>query len=161
MKRIAPEHIVAVTLVLILSVFAIWSDMSQPAHDDHPSFESELDAAMVPTPGVYGSPVQDLRAEYAAAYHRARVEKLKQVDHCEACGIKSSLETHHVISVDRIFHERLNPELVGDVNNLIVLHRGTDGGCHRKYGHPDGWDKSNPNVRKDAAAAYAARRGRR
>ena len=156
MKRIAPEHIFALSLVLILSVFAIWADM-QPVHDDHPSFEADLDAAMVQQPGVYGSPVQDLRAEYAAAYHRARVEKLRQVDHCEACGIKSSLETHHVISVKRIFSEGLDPKLVGDVGNLIVLHRGTDGGCHRRYGHPNGWGESNPNVRRDAAAALRAK----
>lgn len=147
------ENTIALLICGVVAVICIAVDQYQPAHDDHPSFESELDAAMVPTPGVYGSPVQDLRAEYAAAYHRARVQKLSEIDHCEACGTKAALETHHVISVDRVFHEGLSPKLIGDPKNLIVLCRTNGTGCHKRYGHPDGWDTSNPNVRRDAARA--------
>lgn len=155
MKR--PENIFALSLVLILASFAIYTDMQPAVRDDHPSIEAEIDAAMVTQPGVYGSPVQDLRAEYAAAYHRARVAKLKEIDHCEACGTTAALECHHVISVDRIFHEGLDPKLIGDESNLIVLCRTNGAGCHKAYGHPDGWGKSNPRVRQDAERASKTR----
>lgn len=141
--------------------------------EDHPTIEQELDAAMADnaTPIKYsavGSPAQDLRAKYAAAYDHARKLKLSKVDHCEACGKTAAelkrtgqwLETHHVVSVQRIFQEGLDPALIGDPENLIVLHRDVHGGCHLCYGHdedgPSGpkrpsWSTSNPNVRMDAA----------
>lgn len=142
---------------------------------EHPSFEDEIDAAIASMPvppeelnptndrGVFGSPVQDLRKEYASKYNTARKHKLAEIDHCEACGITAKqlakrgehLETHHVISVDRIFHEKLDHKLIYDPANLIVLDRPH----HFTIGHdPDGpegpqhpsWKVSNPHVRRDA-----------
>ena len=65
--------------------------------------------------------------------------------------------------MERIWQEKLDPELIGDVGNLIVLCRGKGGGCHFRVGHdPDGpgprqpnFAESNPNVRRDAAKLLA------
>lgn len=137
----------------------------------HPTFEQELDEAIGPpqevSSGNVASGAQDLRHERVSAYDKARKEKLQTVHLCEACGrtkeqlakIGAHLETHHVISVSRIFSESRDPELVADVNNLIVLCRGgSSKECHFRIGHdPDGdgpekpsWSVSNPNVRRDA-----------
>lgn len=135
------------------------------ATDDHPSIEQEIASA---TAGMVGSPVQDLRAEYASAYRRVRAKKLDVVSHCEGCGISAEelaqdggeLQTHHVTSVEEIFHKHLDPELISDPDNLIVLCRNGGCECHFHLGHdPDGpsgpaspsWSKSNPNVRRDCA----------
>lgn len=139
-----------------------------PTLADHPSIEEEIaDATRMPA-GVYGSPAQDLRAEWMTAYHRGQKIKHAECDHCEACGITEEkakeqggeLNDHHVVSVKRIFTEGLDPALIGDPKNLIRLCRNCGGECHFRIGHdPDGpndprkptWSESNPNVRRDAA----------
>ncbi len=126
-----------------------------PTLADHPSIEDEIaDATRMPA-GVVGSPVQDLRAEYASKYHRAHLIKVAEVGHCEGCGVPKvvleadghHLETHHEISVKRIFDEGLDHSLIYDPANFCVFCRT----CHHDFGHPNGWGNSNPNVRRDAA----------
>ena len=91
------------------------------------------------------------RDEWMSKFRTARKHKLETHPLCEACGDTAEeaghLEAHHVISVKRIVEEKLNPELQWDVGNLIVLCRDD----HHECGHPDGWAKSNPNVRTEAA----------
>jgi len=139
MKRIAPEHIVVLSLVLILSVFAIWSDMAQPVADVMP--ESEI-AEHVES-HVYGS------SERSGHWPTVRAAYLAEHPTCEACGSADDLNVHHVAP----FH--LRPELELDPTNLITLCREH----HFSIGHdPDGpgplrpnWKAANPNVRRDAA----------
>jgi hypothetical protein len=111
---------------------------------------------------------EELRKQWESAYRRAQQAKYTTVHACEGCGMTNGrlspdghLETHHVISVLRIFNERLNPALIGDPDNLIVLCRGGRYDCHITIGHdPDGpsgpespnTHQSNPRVRQDAAA---------
>jgi len=138
---------------------------------EHPTIEQELEIFDAPLlePGVVGSPAQDLRHEFAAKYEAARKLKLQHQASCEACGkspaqlatIGGHLETHHVISVERIYNENLDDGLISDPANLIVLCRGGKSSeCHFNIGHdPDGpwkpltpsWRVSNTNVRRDAA----------
>lgn len=143
-----------------------------PIPDSHPTILMELEC-FTPVelePGKVGSGAQDLRHEYASKYNASRRAKLKSQPSCEACGLdkeqlarkEAHLETHHVISVQRIYDENLNESLIWDPDNLIVLCRG--GTCdedHFRLGHdPDGpkgpktpaWAVSNPNVRQDAAS---------
>jgi len=145
---------------------------SSPVVGEHPTILTELECfapvQVEDEPGKVGSPAQDLRYEYASEYDKARKEKLKTHTTCEACGLTKEqlakkgahLETHHVISVQRIYSEGLDTGLISDPDNLIVLCRG--GTCdedHFHLGHdPDGpkgpkppsWAVSNPDVRKDA-----------
>lgn len=134
--------------VLVMCSVAYFSQIDDVSIPEHPSFESELDAAMTLPVGYASSPAQDLRAKYHAAYERARKIKLAKIGYCEACGKKSHLECHHVISVERIFNEGLDPELIGDPANLIVLDREH----HFEIGHLRNFSTSNPHVRRDAAA---------
>ena len=94
------------------------------------------------------------RDEWMGKFRTARKHKLETHPLCEACGDSAEeaghLEAHHVISVKRIVEEKLNPELQWDINNLIVLCRTH----HHDCGHPDGWARSNPNVRRDAAKRF-------
>ena len=144
--------------------------IASAADDEHDSIEAELDAAMGPADGLVGSGATDLRAEYAASYKRARKLKLAEIDHCEACGrtsqqlakLNAHLECHHVLSVKRIFAEGLDPKLIGDTANLVVLCRNGAGGTgpndHIQIGHLGRTTESNPNVRADAAKMLAKTR---
>lgn len=58
----------------------------EPQFGEPLSIEDELAAVL----GM-GSPVQDLRGEYAAAYHRAHLEAIQEVGRCEGCGITKGL----------------------------------------------------------------------
>lgn len=127
---------------------------------DHPDIEDEIEQAMQAAPfTTYGSPVQDLRKEYASAYRTAHHKALKRSPRCEACGITAEeladgdhLDTHHKISVKRIFEEGLDHSLISDPDNLIVLCRQRGKGCHWIFGHyGKSWADSNPNVVRDAA----------
>ena len=97
------------------------------------------------------------RAAWANDFRKARAALLRTNPLCEACGVSAEevgpLNAHHVISVKRIVEEKLDPKLQWDVDNLIILCRGGRD-CHHQYGHPEGWAKSNPNVRADAAKAF-------
>ena len=134
---------------------------------DHPSIEAEIAAETRMPAGVVGSPVQDLRAEYASDYRRGQKIKHAECDHCEGCGITEAeakeqggqLNDHHKKSVKRIFQEGLPTSLIGDPKNLIRLCRNCGDECHFRIGHdpdgPDGplkptWSESNPNVERDA-----------
>lgn len=94
------------------------------------------------------------RDEWMGKFRTARKHKLESHPLCEACGDTADeaghLEAHHVISVKRIEEEKLDPSLKWDVNNFIILCRTH----HHDCGHPDGWSKSNPNVRRDAAKTF-------
>lgn len=148
----------------------------------HVDIETELAEAIPDLPvGVVAAGArtpEELRAQFATDYDHGRKEKLSEVNYCEACGktelqLKkldpaAHLETHHVDSVKRIFKERLPTSLIGDPKNMIVLCRTKGGGHHFLIGHdPDGpgpatpnFQESNPNVRRDAAAALRkARKG--
>ena len=141
----------------------------EPQFGEPLSIEDELAAVL----GM-GSPVQDLRAEYASAYHRAHLEAIREVGRCEGCGITSEelkqhggeLNTHHEISVERIFQEKLNPGLIGDRKNLIVLCRNGGDECHFLIGHDDdgpagrgpSWARSNRHVRRDASEHLARKK---
>lgn len=122
----------------------------------------------MPVPQGLASPAEDLRHQFIAKYNRTRRQILKAITACEACGLTTTeltkllahLETHHVVSVERIFSESLPTTLLYDPKNLIVLCRGgTCKECHFNLGHDvDGkgpkrpsWKVSNPNVRQDAA----------
>ena len=103
-------------------------------------------------PGIVGAlPPRD---EWMGKFRTARKHKLETNPLCEACGDTADeaghLEAHHVISVKRIEEEKLDPSLKLDVNNFIILCRTH----HHDCGHPDGWSKSNPNVRRDAAKMF-------
>ena len=105
------------------------------------------------TDGVVGAlPPRD---EWLGKFRSARKHLIEAHPLCEACGGHpedvGALEAHHVISVKRIEEEKLEPSLKWDMNNLIMLCRTH----HHDCGHPDGWAKSNPNVRKDAAKVFS------
>jgi len=137
----------------------------EPEFGEPLSIEDELATVL----GM-GSPVQDLRGEYAAAYHRAHLEAIQEVGRCEGCGITAEelkkqggeLNTHHAISVERIFNEGLDPALVGDRKNLVVVCRNGGDECHFLIGHDDdgpggrgpSWSRSNKHVRRDLAAHF-------
>ena len=59
---------------------------------------------------------------------------------CQACGVSSNLECHHI----KAFHE--HPDLELDPSNLIALCRD----CHWFIGHLQHWDQTNPEVIADA-----------
>jgi hypothetical protein len=132
-------------LVFLLSVFAFWSDMSQPVADVMP--ESEI-AEHVES-HVYGS------SERSGHWPTVRAAYLEKHPTCEACGSADDLNVHHVAP----FH--LRPELELDPTNLITLCREH----HLSIGHdPDGpgplrptWKAANPCVREDAARALKSR----
>jgi len=141
------------------------NSIGEPTLAEHPSLEEELTVAMNGVPVeqfmAYGSPVQDLRKEFAYKYEKAHKAKIEEIGHCEACGITAKelkrrgerpLETHHVKSCKVIFDEGLDHSLVYDPANLIVLCRVGGKGCHWKEGHfSRSWAESNPNVRRDSA----------
>ncbi|NCX55686.1 MAG: hypothetical protein EBW87_00595 [Burkholderiaceae bacterium] len=175
--KLAPFALAIVGAILILIKTWISPGFDVPVRQEspigtHPTFEQELEEALGPVEevaeGGVGSGAQDLRHEWNGDYEKARREKLQIVNSCEGCGktkeqlakIGAHLETHHVISVSRIFSESRDPSLVADVNNLIVLCRGGfSKECHFNLGHDlDGpgpqkpsWSVSNPHVREDAA----------
>lgn len=157
-------------LIVMLLTGCHESEIIHP-QGEHPTIEQELEIFDAPPlePGMVGSPAQDLRHEFAAKYKAARKEKLRHQTSCESCGksaaqlaaIGGHLETHHVISVERIYNENLDDGLISDTANLIVLCRGGKSReCHFNIGHdPDGpwkpltpsWRVSNPRVWLDAA----------
>ena len=101
------------------------------------------------------------RKAWLADFNRTRREKIKSFPLCEACGRDSSeagghLDMHHVISVERIIHGKLDRKLLTDADNMIMLCRGTVSNCHFEQGHTvDGhssWSISDPEVRSKAAA---------
>jgi len=163
-----------VALAAAVVMFAIvWN--ATPPQADHPSIDDELNHVHIvqygAAAGETATTAEELRAEFISQYNKTRAVKLSKVHRCEACGrtvsqlqkIGGHLETHHVISVERIWLEGLDRGLISDENNLIVLCRCKGGGCHFLVGHdPDGpgpahpdFKKSNPNVRRDAAKALA------
>ena len=102
--------------------------------------------------GPYGS--LPSRQSWATAFRHARLKLLSEHPICEACGRGPEeigpLNAHHVISVKRIVEEGLAESLQWDVKNLISLCHD----CHHIFGHPDGYAKSNPHVRRDAAKNF-------
>jgi len=160
-------------IVIVLALTPVQRYPERPA-GEHQTIEQELEIfAPVSLPGVVGSPAQDLRHQFAGKYNATRREKLACQTSCEACGLSvealarrgAHLETHHCISVERIYAENLDESLIWDADNLIVLCRGgTSAECHFNIGHdPDGpsgpkkpsWTVSNKDVRKDAKRALA------
>jgi len=130
--------------------------MSQP-----PTIEDELLAAM---PMTRGSGALDLRHEYLSKFEatrRAIKKKRGKSFCCEGCGLKDvQLDTHHVISIERIFTEGFPHELIYAESNLVVAcrHNGPSGheaGCHFHICHTVGshssWSISDPHAREDLA----------
>lgn len=131
--------LVAIGLALAVSASLRNAPLS-PHHPDEESVELE--------PGQVG-------AGRSSKWPAVRAAYMKGHPVCEACGAKTDLEVHHVVS----FHT--DPILELEPANLITLCR-TD---HLKLGHrcDDGhtnWGKcENPNVREDAARALIQRYG--
>ena len=187
-RKNGPKLLIACLVLMLIGTAVMLSGWRQiQDHSPEPSiteghelsFEDELDAAIaakrqVDNPDnviIFGGEdhdAEELRGRYAYAYSRARAEKLMEKPRCEGCGKTEKqlaisgghLETHHVISVLRIFTEDLDPEMVAHPSNLIVLCRNGKYNCHFTIGHdPDGpdkplppnWKESNKSVRRDAA----------
>lgn len=96
-----------------------------------------------------GMTAKDVRRGLYAprSFHWPAVRRahLKLEPLCAACGSALQLEVHHIIP----FHVRPEMELVD--SNLITLCEGVRR-CHFEIGHFGNWSRSNPNVRRDAAA---------
>jgi 5-methylcytosine-specific restriction endonuclease McrA len=75
-------------------------------------------------------------------WRRIRRHHLKAEPACAWCGAVVNLDVHHI----KPLHESPVTEL--DDGNLITLCRK----CHFAHGHNGSWDKSNPNIRAEAAA---------
>ena len=97
--------------------------------------------------------VEPNKFAWVSKFKATRKAKLLTHPLCEACGCSSEcapLNAHHVISIKRITDEKLADSLRWDETNLIVLCRSH----HRQFGHPNGWQTSNPDVRSDAAKNF-------
>lgn len=77
---------------------------------------------------------------------------LREHPECAACGTRVHLQVHH----EEPF--ALYPAKELDWGNLITLCMGPNE-CHFRIGHDYDWRKFNRHVRRDAAAALAARKG--
>ena len=82
----------------------------------------------------------------SSQWPKVRAEHLKLHPTCEACGGKTLLQVHHVVSFS------VDPSLELEPNNLITLctqsrFKMND---HFLFGHAGNWKCRNPDVRLDA-----------
>lgn len=111
--------------------------------------------------GSYGTLPPRAGTEWSKKFEHTKRVRVKKFPLCEGCGRSPDEMTHypdqhHKVSVNRIITEKLDESLLWDEANLISLCRT----CHQQYGHPDGWATSNPNVERDAKAAFEQCQGK-
>lgn len=82
----------------------------------------------------------------SSQWPKVRAEYLKKHPTCAVCDGTKKLEVHHITPFSD------NSALELDANNLITLCEGKKGlNCHFVFGHLCNYQKSNPDVRKDAS----------